>query len=63
MAPVFAKLADLEIEPLGPVSEFEGKADSPLVERIRRNAETLRTQWRHENISPGDVEEEDGAPF
>ena len=63
MAPVFARLAYLEIEPLGPVSEFEGKADFPFVERVRRSAETLRTQWRHEDISPGDVEEEDGAPF
>jgi very-short-patch-repair endonuclease len=31
MAPVFAKLADLEIEALGPVSESERETDSPLV--------------------------------
>ena len=45
MSPVFAKLADLEIEALGPASDSRQAADSPSVERIRRCAEALRTQW------------------
>lgn len=48
MAPVFAKLGDLEIEALGPASKSEEELDSPLIERIRRNAEALRAQWRSE---------------
>jgi very-short-patch-repair endonuclease len=63
MAPVFAKLADLEIEALGPASESEEKTDSPLVERIRRNAEALRAQWLAEETESSDVEGEEFAPF
>lgn len=46
MAPVFAKLDQLGIEPLG-----EGVAPPDpggLVERVRRQAETLREQWQRE---------------
>jgi very-short-patch-repair endonuclease len=45
MAPIFAKLADLEIEALGPVSESGRETDSPLIERIRRSAEAVRAKW------------------
>lgn len=57
MAPVFAKLDELEIEPLGPASNSERKADSPLVERIRRNAEALRAQWLAERELQVEIEE------
>jgi len=63
MAPVFAKLADLEIEPLGPASDSERRTDSPLIERIRRNAEALRAQWLAEESASAEVEEKELAPF
>jgi very-short-patch-repair endonuclease/energy-coupling factor transporter ATP-binding protein EcfA2 len=63
MAPVFGKLADLEIEALGPVSESERETDSPLLERIRRSAEAMRTQWLTEETATTEVEEEKFAPF
>jgi len=63
MAPVFAKLADLEIEALGPVSDSEQRADAPLVERIRRSAEALRFKWRAEECASAETKEEEFAPF
>jgi very-short-patch-repair endonuclease len=63
MAAVFVKLANLEIEALGPVSESERKTDSPLVERIRRNAEALRARWLAEETATTEVEKEEFAPF
>jgi very-short-patch-repair endonuclease len=63
MAPVFAKLADLEIEALGPVSDSEQRADSPLVERIRRSAEALRLKWRAEESASAETKEEEFARF
>jgi very-short-patch-repair endonuclease len=49
MIPVFTKLSELGIEPLGP-GESQGATHdgAPLVERIRRNAQTLRLQWSAE---------------
>jgi hypothetical protein len=49
MIPVFTKLNELGIEPLGP-GESQGATHdgAPLVERIRRNAQTLRVQWAAE---------------
>src|SRR5271165_3372595 len=49
MIPVFTKLSELGIEPLGP-GESQGATHdgAPLVERIRRNAQTLRVQWSAE---------------
>jgi hypothetical protein len=58
-----AKLADLEIEALGPVSESERETDSPLVERIRRGAEAVRVQWLTQETATTGVEEEKFAPF
>jgi len=63
IAPVFAKLDHLEIEPLGPASDSERRTDSPLVERIRRNAEALRAQWLAEESASAEVQEEELAPF
>jgi predicted RNA binding protein YcfA (HicA-like mRNA interferase family) len=63
MTPVFAKLADLEIETLGHVSDSEQKIDSVLIERVRRNAEALRTQWLAEEAASAEVKEEEFAPF
>ena len=63
MAPVFAKLADLEIEALGPVSDSERETDSPLIERIRRSAEAVRAQWLTEETATTEVEEKEFAPF
>ena len=46
MIPVFAKLRELEIEPLGPRELQETTPDNaPLVERIRQKAQALRAQW------------------
>jgi very-short-patch-repair endonuclease len=46
MAPVFAKLNDLGIEPLGPGQiQDESHDKAPLVERIRRHAQALRARW------------------
>jgi len=57
MAPVFAKLADLEIEALGPVSHLDRTTDTPLIERIRRSAEALRTRWRTEKTTKSEITE------
>lgn len=56
MAPVFVKLDQLGIEPLG-----EGVAapdPGGVVERVRRQAETLRAQWQREKEDAAVVEEE-----
>jgi very-short-patch-repair endonuclease len=45
-APVFIKLDQLGIEPLG--ESLASPEPSKLVERIRRQAETLRAQWQSE---------------
>jgi very-short-patch-repair endonuclease len=57
IAPVFAKLADLEIEALGPASEAAQTTDSPLIERIRRTAEAVRAQWLAEETIRTDIAE------
>jgi very-short-patch-repair endonuclease len=45
MIPVFTKLNELGIEPLGPEESQGATHDgAPLVERIRRNAQTLRVE-------------------
>ncbi len=46
MAPVFIKLDQLGIEPLG--EDLAPPDPGNLVERIRRQAETLRAQWQRE---------------
>jgi very-short-patch-repair endonuclease len=55
MAPLFAKLQQLEIEPLGPVSAPSALvAAHPLVDRVRRRAQELRSQWRAARASNAD---------
>ena len=46
MEPVFGKLSNLNIEPLGPVVDEAGP--SPGIERLRRRAEVIRRQWANE---------------
>jgi very-short-patch-repair endonuclease len=58
MAPVFARLDHLEIEALGPASESEKEAASPLIERIRRSAEAVRARWLAEETASMEMEEE-----
>ncbi|MDQ5903489.1 MAG: hypothetical protein QG672_1080, partial [Pseudomonadota bacterium] len=48
MIPVFDKLKQLGIEPLGPETSGEIAEDSMTLERVRRAAETLRMQWQAE---------------
>jgi very-short-patch-repair endonuclease len=48
MAPVFAKLDDLGIEPLGPTLGPTEPEAGVVVERVRREAESLREEWRRE---------------
>jgi len=45
MAPVFTKLDHLGIEPLGPASQPAPAAGTPLLDRVRRQAEALRAKW------------------
>jgi very-short-patch-repair endonuclease/transcription elongation GreA/GreB family factor len=56
VAPVFAKLDHLDIEPLGPVSHSEAIAESPLVQRVRKNAETRRAEWLTETTATLGIE-------
>ena len=48
MRPVFAKLDHLDIEPLGQATESSESECGLLIERVRKNAESLREQWRME---------------
>jgi very-short-patch-repair endonuclease len=48
MAPVFAKLKHLAIEPLGTTARGEARNSVAAVERIRRRAEALRREWTPE---------------
>jgi hypothetical protein len=52
MVPVFSKLNDLGIEPLGYGGSQTRPEDSVrLVERIRRQAEMLRARWSAEKTA------------
>ena len=52
MAPVFARLEQFGIEPLGAEGGLPDDADSSAtVERIRRKAEPLRLRWQEEKQS------------
>jgi very-short-patch-repair endonuclease len=65
IAPVFAKLEHLDIEALGPASQAQPIAESPLVERVRRNAEALRAEWLAESTAATELEQDEVAskPF
>lgn len=56
MAPVFTRLDHLGIEPLGAASQTAPAAGTPLLDRVRRQAEALRAQWLAEKFA----EAEDG---
>jgi very-short-patch-repair endonuclease len=51
MAPVFSRLDQLGIEPLGNDDMCEPNSVQPLVEKIRRAAETIRQDWRDEQLT------------
>ncbi len=52
MAPVFAKLNDLGIEPLGSgASQTRPEDSAQLLQRIRRQAQMLRAQWSAEKMA------------
>ncbi len=53
MAPVFAKLDYLDIEPLGVGSDPPRSETGSLIVQMRRQAEALRTQWLKEKEIPG----------
>ena len=55
MAPVFARLAQLDIEPIGPLSPIPSPEGTPLLDRVRRRAERLRAQWLEEKHSSTEV--------
>jgi very-short-patch-repair endonuclease len=48
LAPVFAKIAQLGIEPLGSSQTSAAESQATVLDRIRRQAALLRTQWRNE---------------
>jgi very-short-patch-repair endonuclease len=58
MAPVFAKLDHLGIEPLGVSAAPPRLASASQVERLRNRAEALRARWLEEKGIPGIAEEE-----
>jgi very-short-patch-repair endonuclease len=45
MAPVFSKLNQLDIEPLGSAAPIESATESLTIERIRQAAEKVRASW------------------
>lgn len=57
MAPVFAKLENLGVEPLGVGSQPDIDNNEPLVERVRRRAEALRAEWLKEKVMAGQTDE------
>jgi very-short-patch-repair endonuclease len=52
MAPVIAKLDNLGIEPLGVGPASPNSKTGSLTDRVRRQAEALRTQWLKEQETP-----------
>ncbi len=57
MAPVFARLEHLGIEPLGAASQSAPAGGTPLLDRIRRQAEAVRAQWLAEKSAEAAGEE------
>jgi hypothetical protein len=51
VAPVFAKLEQLGIEPAENTSSPAERQPLAMVERIRRRAEAIRREWREEKLS------------
>jgi len=51
MAPLFLRLDQLGIEPLGSNDITEPNSVAPLVDRTRRAAEQIRQDWRDEQLT------------
>ncbi|NGZ97851.1 MAG: hypothetical protein CV089_17305 [Nitrospira sp. WS110] len=51
MAPVFSKLNQLGIEPIGKGELHESTHVEPLVNRIKRAAEQIRQDWANEQMA------------
>lgn len=54
MAPVFSRLNQLGIEPIGSEELYKSNPVQPLVDRIRRAAEKIRQDWRNAQANMGD---------
>jgi very-short-patch-repair endonuclease len=54
MAPVFSRLNQLGIEPIGKDNLHEPNPVQPLVNRIRRAAEKIRQDWANEQMATGE---------
>lgn len=52
MAPLFARLDQLGIEPLGNIEPVESESTHPLVNNIRKAAEQIRQDWRNHQTDP-----------
>ncbi|MDH4246060.1 MAG: DUF559 domain-containing protein, partial [Nitrospira sp.] len=57
MAPVFLKLQQLGIEPMGKGEPHESNRVEPLVNRIKRAAKKIRQDWAKEQITMGEPNE------
>jgi very-short-patch-repair endonuclease len=57
MAPVFSRLDQLGIEPLGNGDICEPDPVQPLVDKMRRAAEKIRQDWRDEQLTAGENSE------
>lgn len=57
MAPVFSRLNQLGIEPLGNDVMYEPEPIQPSVDKIRRAAEKIRQDWRDEQLTAGENSE------
>lgn len=51
MAPVFTRLDQLGIQPLGAASQPDHSSTSPLLERVRQDAAALRERWAAEKAT------------
>jgi very-short-patch-repair endonuclease len=60
MAPVFAKLDYLNIEPLGAASQTPLVGATPLLDRVRKSAQMLRAQWLSDRST---MEDQDETPI
>jgi hypothetical protein len=58
MAPVFAKLENLGVEPWGMESTPDTDNNDPLVDRVRRRAQALRAEWQEAKAMAGQTDGE-----
>lgn len=56
MAPLWSRLSQLGIEPLGNKDTATPDSVTPLVERVRRTAEQIRQDWRLDLLNATTVE-------